>query len=195
MKLFVLITIFLFFSLSVQTQTLQKDSLSIAQDTLPIHSPKKATYLSLALPGLGQAYNKKYWKIPLVYALIGVPLAIAIDQQSKFDDFKDALSKRLDNDPNTIDNQYNGRFSDQNLRSLIDFHRRNRDIFFILTGVAYALNVIDAAVDAHLDYFNVSDDLAASLKPSFQFNNSTQQLTPSITLSLNFTKNKPSKRF
>jgi len=195
MKLFVLITIFLFFSLSVQTQTLQKDSLSIAQDTLPIHSPKKATYLSLALPGLGQAYNKKYWKIPLVYALIGVPLAIAIDQQSKFDDFKDALSKRLDNDPNTIDNQYNGRFSDQNLRSLIDFHRRNRDIFFILTGVAYALNVIDAAVDAHLYYFNVSDDLSASLKPSFQFNNSTQQLTPSITLSLNFTKNKPSKRF
>lgn len=172
-----------------------QDSLSAEKPNQQIHSPRKATLLSLAVPGLGQAYNKKYWKIPLAYAAIGVPLFIAIDQQSKFNDFKDALTDRLDDDPNTVDNQYQGSLSDQNLRSLIDFHRQNRDLFFILTGLGYALNVVDATVDAHFYDFDVSDDLSASLKPSVQFIMNQQFAVPSVTLSLKFTKKKARSRF
>mgnify|MGYP005840927693 CR=1 FL=1 len=194
MKFFLLGFYILLFSQLIGQNT-PSDTLAIQSDSLEKHSPKKATYLSLALPGLGQAYNKKYWKIPLVYALIGVPLVIGIDQQSKFNDFKDALGKRLDDDPNTIDDQYDGRFTDQNLRSLIDFHRRNRDIFFILTAVAYALNVVDAAVDAHFYDFNVSDDLSINFKPTIQFQPFERRLAPALSLSLKFTKNKSYKKF
>ena len=188
---FVFITlIFIVFSyhLSAQKVDNSSDTVGLALDTFPKHSPKTATWLSVAVPGLGQAYNKKYWKIPVVYAAIGVPLYFALDQQSKFNDFKDAYLFRVDDNPNTEDDKYIGVYSDDQLLSLIDIHRRNRDLLFLLTGVAYALNILDAAVDAHLYYFEVSDDLSASLKPSFQFAPNTMFLVPSLTLSLKFGK-------
>ena len=181
---------FLSFSILLNVAAIGQDTLSIMKQNKQLHSPRKATFLSMAVPGLGQVYNKKYWKVPLVYAAIGVPLFIALDQQSKFDDFKGALAKRLDDDPNTVDNQYSGSLSDQGLRSLIEFHRKNRDVFLILTGVGYALNVVDAAVDAHFYDFDVSDDLSASFKPSVQFVGRQQLAVPSLTLSLKFTKKK-----
>ena len=73
-----------------KTDTLRLDESEVK------HSPTKATIMSLALPGLGQAYNKKYWKIPLVYAAIGVPLYVALDQQSMFNEFKSANLLILD---------------------------------------------------------------------------------------------------
>jgi len=165
----------------------QSDTLRIIDENT--HSPAKATLLSLAVPGLGQAYNKKYWKMPLVYAAIGTSLYFAFDQQSKFSDFKDALSKRLDDDPNTIDTKYKENFSDENLRSLIDFHRKNRDLLVVTTAIAYALNVLDAAVDAHLYNFDVSDDISGVFQPDIQFIPEQRQLVPSLKLSLKFGKN------
>ena len=165
----------------------QSDTLMV-NDTIQKHSPTKATLLSLALPGLGQAYNKKYWKIPIVYALIGTSLYFALDQQSQFNDFKDAYVKRVDDNPETIDEKFDGVYTDANLLSLIDFHRKNRDLMFALTGIAYALNVVDAAVDAHLYDFDVSDDLSGTIKPSFQYAQQQQMIVPSLTLSLKFTK-------
>ena len=175
------------FSQEVKTTS---DTVVLITDSIPKHSPRTATLLSLALPGLGQAYNKKYWKIPLVYAAIGVPLYFALDQQKQFNEFKQAYVNRIDDDPNTTDNKYTGVYTDQNLLSLIDNTRKNRDLLFVLTGVAYALNVLDAAVDAHLYYFEVSDDLTASLKPSIQLAPNQSLIVPSLTLSLKFT-NKP----
>ncbi len=188
---FVFVSLILFavcFSSFAQRIDNTSDTVGLVVDTFPKHSPKKATWLSLAVPGLGQAYNKKYWKIPLVFAAIGVPLYFALDQQSKFDDFKEAYVYRVDEDPNTSDDKYIGVYSDDQLLALVDIHRRNRDLLFVLTGVAYALNILDAAVDAHLYYFEVSDDLSATIKPSFQFAPNTQFLVPSLTLSLKFGK-------
>lgn len=167
--------------------TAQSDTMRIIDENS--HSPAKATLLSLAVPGLGQAYNKKYWKMPLVYAAIGTSLYFALDQQSKFVDFKDALAKRLDDDPNTIDTKYMENFSDENLRSLIDFHRKNRDLLVVTTAIAYALNVLDAAVDAHLYNFDVSDDISGVFQPDVQFLPQQRQLVPSFKLSLKFGKN------
>tara|TARA_R110002072_G_scaffold194247_10_gene351540 strand:+ start:750 stop:1376 length:627 start_codon:yes stop_codon:yes gene_type:complete len=175
----------------VKETVVAKDTVVVKDETLLKHSPKKATYFSLVLPGLGQAYNKKYWKIPLVYAIIGVPLVLGLDQQSQFKEFRDALGSRLDDDPATIDNKYDGVYTDQNMRSLIDFHRKNRDLFLILSVVGYAINVVDATVDAHLFYFDVSDDLSATFKPSVQVFGPQQTLVPSFNLSLKFTKKQP----
>ena len=167
--------------------TAQSDTMRIIDENS--HSPAKATLLSLAVPGLGQAYNKKYWKMPLVYAALGTSLYFALDQQSKFVDFKDALAKRLDDDPTTMDTKYMENFSDENLRSLIDFHRKNRDLLVVTTAIAYALNVLDAAVDAHLYNFDVSDDISAVFQPDVQFLPQQRQLVPSFKLSLKFGKN------
>lgn len=160
-------------------------------DSLPKHSPRKATLLSLAVPGLGQAYNKKYWKIPIVYAAIGSAFYFARQQDQSFNEFKDAYVKRVDNDPATIDDKYQNVYSDENLLSLIDYHRENRDLLYVLTTVAYVLNVVDAAVDAHLYYFDVSDDLSANLRPNLQFTPIQRQVVPSLTLSLKFGKKPP----
>ncbi|MAY82819.1 MAG: hypothetical protein CMP59_01665 [Flavobacteriales bacterium] len=157
-------------------------------DSVPRHSPTKATLLSLALPGAGQAYNKKYWKIPIVYAAIGSAFYFAREQDKSFNEFKDAYVARVDDDPNTVDDKYQNVYSDENLLSLIDYHRENRDLLYVLTVVAYVLNVVDAAVDAHLYYFDVSDDLSANLRPNIQFEPMQNQLIPSLTLSLKFGK-------
>ena len=160
-------------------------------DTAIHHSPKKATLLSLALPGLGQAYNKKYWKIPLVYAIIGVPLIFGIEEQKNFKEFKEVYID-MQNGEST---KFDGIYSQENVLSLVNFHRKNRDLFFVLTGVAYALNVVDATVDAHLFNFDVSDDLSATLKPSFQYSSPQRIMIPSFTLSLKFANNTHRKEF
>jgi hypothetical protein len=160
----------------------------IIEDSLT-HSPVKATFMSLALPGLGQAYNKKYWKIPLVYAIIGTPLYFALQQKSQYNDFKSAYIKRLDDDATTIDTKYADVYTDDNLKSLIDYHRGNRDLLFVLTGVAYALNVLDAAVDAHLYYFEVSDDLTGVFRPNVKYYDYNNTFVPSLTLTLKIGKN------
>lgn len=180
------------FSTSLFAQ--QSDTVLI-EETQAKHSPKKATIMSLVVPGLGQAYNKKYWKIPLVYAAIGVPLYVALDQQSMFNEFKAAYIKRVDDDPTTVDDKYTGVYTNANLENLIEFHRKNRDLFYVLTGVAYVLNVVDAAVDAHLYHFEVSDDLSADLKPDFQYLSYQQTFVPSLTLSFKFGQKKPKINF
>lgn len=171
------------------TKAQEADTL-IVQDTFK-HSPVKATFFSLFVPGLGQAYNKKYWKVPLVYAIIGTPLYFALDQSQKFDDYKSAYAKRVDGDPNTVDNQFSNIERDETLLDFMDFHRKNRDLFFVLTGVAYALNVVDAAVDAHLYYFDISDDLSAKFRPSVQYSPWQKSYVPSLNLTLKIGKKSP----
>ena len=191
MKRLLLILICAIFTLSTQAQKVD----TVYIDSVPQHTPSKATIMSLVLPGLGQAYNKKYWKIPLIYAAIGSAFYFAREQDRLFNEFKDAYVARIDEDPNTIDDKYQGVYTDANLLSLIDYHRENRDLLYVLTGVAYILNVVDAAVDAHLYYFNVSDDLSATFKPSFQFSPIQAQPIPSLTFSLKIGKKPAPIRF
>ena len=160
-------------------------------DSLPTHSPKKATLLSLALPGLGQAYNKKYWKIPLVYAIIGTPLFFVLDEARLYNEFKDAYISEQLGETHKYTDVYNG----TQLNALLEGHRQNRDLFTVLTVAAYAMNILDAAVDAHLYNFDVSDDLSASFKPSFQHDRMSNTMIPSMTLSLKFGKKSQKNAF
>ncbi len=164
----------------------QKISLdSLVSDTLVIkekkpHSPGKASLLSTFVPGAGQIYNKKYWKVPVVYAAIGTPLYFALSNQKNFNDFKQAYLYRIDGDPNTVD-EYEGVLSDEGLKANMDFHQRNRDLAYIFTGLFYVFNIVDAAVDAHLFNFPKTDKLSFNLQPTFNYT-ANNQMTRGFTL-------------
>ncbi|MFT4682086.1 MAG: hypothetical protein ACI9FU_000592 [Granulosicoccus sp.] len=128
------------------------------------HSPKLATLLSAVAPGAGQIYNRKYWKLPIIYGAFGGLIYSAIWNHTQFRTFKDAYLIRIDDDPTTTD-QFVGQYEEANLLSLQSDYRRNRDLSYVFIGVFYALNIIDAAVDAHLFDFNVDEDLSLQIKP------------------------------
>ncbi len=148
---------------SVKGDTLTKSSVNDSVKVL--HSPKKATIYSAILPGLGQAYNRKYWKIPVIYGLGGLLTYFVVDNNKQYVNYKNAFKVRLDDNPDTVD-PYVNVYSDDDLRVLKNYYRRNRDLAYIGMGVTYILNVIDAAVDAHLFYFDVSDNLTLRAEPA-----------------------------
>ncbi|MGB1040099.1 MAG: DUF5683 domain-containing protein [Flavobacteriales bacterium] len=145
------------------------------------HSPRKATIYSAVLPGLGQAYNKKYWKIPLVYAAIGGCLTAALINNRDFKEARDELIDR--NNFGRICNDEFKFYNDSQLLEYSNFSRKWRDNMFIFTGVAYALNIIDANVDAHLFNFNVDKNLSMTVTPFSDWN---RQIGGSAGINLRF---------
>jgi hypothetical protein len=132
--------------------------------------------LSTALPGLGQAYNKKYWKIPIVYAGFA-GLGYWISRNTKnYRTYREAYSFRMDDDSLTID-PFVDRYSSADLKTLKDFYKRNLDLSIILTAVWYALNIVDAAVDAHLFEFDVSDNLSMRVEPVLEYRSRNNNFT------------------
>jgi len=130
-----------------------------------VHSPKKAALYSTFVPGLGQAYNKKYWKIPVIYAGFGA-LAYSFNfNQTRFLKYRNAYKYRIDGDPNTVDD-FVGVYSDDNLNTLQKYYHRYRDLTVIGAAVLYVLNIVDASVDAHLFAFDVSDNLSMNIEPA-----------------------------
>ena len=131
-------------------------------------TPSKSAFFSAIIPGLGQAYIGKGWKIPIIYGLIGSAVYSYDLQNKEMNSYRTAYKRRK-----------NGFFDDEYLETDIpitteqlllgmEFHKNYRDIAIILGAVAYMLNILDANVSAHLLQFNVSDDL--SLTPNFIFN-------------------------
>lgn len=163
----------------------QQDVVIKAKDTASVTinplTPAKAAFYSAILPGLGQAYNKKYWKIPIVYAGLGISIYSYTFNLREYHKFRDEYKRRLDGtfDPN---HPIYGNIDNDRLISGQKYHQRNRDLSMLITVGIYLLNIIDANVDAHLLQFNVNDNL--SFKPDLyqnQFNN-----RQNISLSLNY---------
>jgi hypothetical protein len=140
-------------------------SYSQTKDTLaykPEHSPTKASIMSAILPGAGQVYNKKYWKVPIIYA-VGGYLGYAVWYNNKeYHRFREDYKAATDNDPNTVD-EFNGVVPAEQLQYVKDQYRRQRDLSFMALSVWYVLNIVDASVDANLYDFDVSDDLSLKL--------------------------------
>ena len=164
--------------------------------------PKRALWLALVIPGGGQIYNRKYWKLPLVYGgFIGCMYAINWNN-TMYKDYSQAYIDLMDNDPNTQSyNQFlhlgmkitteadKKRFEDI-FRKRKDKYRRWRDLsFFVMLGV-YALSVIDAYVDAELSVFDISDDLSLKVEPTIinnrSSNNPLDASSVGLQCSLNF---------
>ncbi len=122
---------------------------------------KKTTILSVACPGLGQIYNKKYWKVPVIYASLSTSIYYYIRNNNKYQQYQSAYIAATDDDDNTINNSgYNA----SNLITLQNHHRDSRDLSGFLFFLIYVLNIIDASVDAHLMNYNLNDDLSLYLK-------------------------------
>lgn len=141
------------------------------------HSAKKATYLSMALPGLGQAYNKKYWKIPVIYTGAGVIYYFAHTNNTEYRLTRRAYNYVVNGDTHQSDNPYLGKgYTASDLQELRDYYRRNMELSWIIMGLWYILNIVDAAVDAHLFDYDVSENLSLHLEPVIQ----TQGLQPGM---------------
>ena len=130
------------------------------------HSPQKAAIMSACIPGLGQAYNKKYWKIPIIYAGIAAVSYFAILNSDSLKIYKKAYQLRTDGNPATIDN-YVTKYTDDDLLQIKNIYRKNLELSFIIGAGIYALNIIDATVDAHLFKFDINDDLSVKVSPLF----------------------------
>lgn len=175
----ILVIFTLFFGFSISAQTV--DTVFVVEETIyvenqktdsthsmvviqPKHSAHKATIYSLVLPGLGQAYNKKYWKIPIIYIGFGALTYFAIQNNGYYKDYRNAYLWVQTEGASGVDNQYTKYNSDQ-LYSTMNFYQSNRDLSYILMVLLYTINIVDAAVDAHLYDFDVNDELSLKLAP------------------------------
>lgn len=183
---FLLTTVFFFFLLSSSLQAQEEEKIAVLSDTTikdqkpvdslskakaRIQNPKIAARRSAILPGWGQIYNKKYWKVPIVYGALGTAAGIFVYNHSNYRDLRQAYRGK-----------YNARvlgdsseyfkikpfllpLSEESLRFNRDQFRRNMDYSVLFFLVLWGLNVVDATVDAHLKSFDVSPDLSLQVKP------------------------------
>jgi len=142
-------------------------------------SPTKAALLSAAMPGLGQVYNKKYWKIPILYAGGAFVYYLYDFYSENYNDYNNAYSAFLNG---RID-QYNGLSTEEQLKAAKDFYRRYRDLNIIIMVGVYLVNIVDATVDAYLFNFDVSPDL--SLRPT-TLSTEKYRKVPGISLTFRF---------
>jgi len=125
--------------------------------------PSKAALYSAVLPGLGQAYNGKYWKMPLVYGAIGVGVYSVVWNNNNYHIFLEAYRIRKSGG---IDDYFNVLKEEKQLISWMDYYRNQRDLSILITVGLYAFNILDAYVDAHLSNFNISNDLSMRVQPA-----------------------------
>jgi Family of unknown function (DUF5683) len=140
-------------------------------DTIKQYPPRVATIRSAILPGWGQITNRKYWKLPLVYGGIGVTAGIFLYNIKTFKEAKAAYINAIDGNPiNDIDipePYYSVKDQPERIRSFRNQIRQNVDYSALFFLIFWGLNVVDATVDAHLRYFDVSNNLSLQLKPGY----------------------------
>jgi len=161
-------------------------------ESYSIHSPAKAAIMSAVLPGLGQIYNKKYWKVPIVFAAVGTSVGVFLKWQNEYNRSIRAYIDIFDNDPFTNFHETFGfpSFYDDNMKKQYITRRKDqlrvwRDWSIVAMVAAYTLNIIDANVDAHLIDFSIDDNISLNIKPYF-FGNGFDSQKIGLSLRLTF---------
>ncbi|MCL2131800.1 MAG: DUF5683 domain-containing protein [Lentimicrobiaceae bacterium] len=166
-----------------------QDSMSdLPMDTSAVkekkHSPKLAGGLSAALPGLGQAYNKKYWKIPIVYAGFAATGYCVYYFHGEYVKYRDEYRNRLNGKPPQFD------LPDANIILLRQSYQKDMQLSILFTTLWYVANILDAVVDAHLMTYDISSDLSMHIAPDvnggFGFGNATKNHAIGLSFTLNF---------
>ena len=165
---------------------------AVNYSTNEVSSVKKATTLSAICPGAGQIYNKSYWRVPIVIG--GMASTIyTIDWNNRgYQRFKTAYALRVDYEkdplryPQGSPDEFRGAYSSTFLKNLKDSYRRNRDLCILLTAGVYMLQIIDAHVDAHLQDYDISDDLTMNLEPYFDYSPIGSTPLMGVNMSLKF---------
>lgn len=171
-----------------------QDSLTVATETVKVKktrtkyvpeydplAPSKVAFYSAVLPGLGQAYNRSYWKIPLVYGGLAGGVYFYKQNNDQFHKYRNAYKRRL---AGYNDDQFQGMLSDEGLIQAQKQFRKNKEISVFFTVVWYALNIVDANVEAHLKQFNVSENL--SVQPNYQWDEISGNTQYGLSLNFKF---------
>lgn len=146
------------------------------------YNPTKAGLYSAVLPGLGQVYNKKYWKVPLVWGAVGTGVGIAIWNDNQYKKYRGRFVAKLNGTPNEFNDTHP--WLDANaLGNMQDTAKRQRDYAIAITGLLYILNIVDAVVDAHLYEGRHDPDL--SIRPNLIYDQMGVE-SPKTGLSLNY---------
>lgn len=144
--------------------------------------PRRASLYAAVFPGGGQIYNKKYWKLPIVYGGF-IALGITVNFYSDlYTDYRSQLFQLLE-DPSF---RPPSGASESQLRNAIDDARRERDFWLVMTGVFYLLQIVDAHIDAHLKEFELNPDLKISMKPMVEPSLPGGVYQSGVTLTLHF---------
>ena len=142
-------------------------------------NPNRAMWYSVLCPGLGQIYNRSYWKVPVIYGGAAVFGYLISWQGRMYNDYSNAYYDIMDNDPNT--KSYETMFRNINateewkkntLKKKSNYYRRYRDLCIFGVALLYVVNVVDAFVDGHLYDFSVTDDLSIRMEPVFHYSGS-----------------------
>ncbi len=128
----------------------------------PLVLPARASMLSASLPGLGQIYNRRYWKVPIIYAGFGALAYYVGLNSNEYQKFRTAYIARVDGNPNTIDDF--PFHSTDVLQRAMNIYRRNLEVTYLLGAALYLLNILDANVDAHLMDFDVGETLSMGVE-------------------------------
>lgn len=158
----------------------------LIDDEKKVLGPAKAAFYSAVLPGLGQVYNKKYWKVPIVYGALAGGVYYFNKNNDLYHKYRDAYKRRL---AGFTDDEFYGdgsvpAISNDGLIRAQKSLKRNKELSILVTIGIYALNIIDANVDAHLLQYNLDDNL--SLRPKINYNelDATSNLSLSLKLEL-----------
>jgi TM2 domain-containing membrane protein YozV len=176
----------LHFQFSVFHCNAQIDTTAVKTDSVKVkkHSPKKASWLAL-IPGAGQIYNKKYWKLPIVYIGLGTTGALIYYYSTETSKYRKEYVARV----NGNDEDRNPKLKDETTANVLayrDYYRRNMEISVAACVIVYALSILDASVDAHFFYYDISDNLSLKVKPKIDYNPFNKSATPSVALVLKF---------
>ncbi len=154
-------------------------------------APSKAAFYSAVLPGLGQIYNKRYWKAPIVWGAIGTGIYVYSYNNTEYRRARNAFKRRSAGftDDEFYDLNGDGEGPDLTLEALQEAQentQRDRDLALVITIALYALNIIDANVDSHLKQYNVDDNLAVDFQPFLDINPFTNQPNYGMALVVKF---------
>lgn len=173
----------------------------VQQPVTNMHSPHKATIYALVLPGLGQAYNHKYWKLPIVYAGFGACIYFIHSNTKLYREFRTAYKYassdvKIVQPPTPVNslyylpppNEWASKYDEEILKNGLEYYHRNLEISYIATGAWYLLTVVDAVVDAHFFDYDINDDLTMKINPWVPAFKPNQGVfgTTGLSLSINF---------
>lgn len=185
-------------SLKTVTEEIDTSADGKKKTKINVYNPRKAALRSAILPGWGQIYNRKYWKLPIVYGALGITAYIFLDNIKTYREYRDAYAIRYRAALPHPQNDSTGYYELDEIYKIIepgsiraarDEFRRYIDYSVLFFVLFWGLNVVDAAVDAHLKGFDVSPDLSFRFKPGY----SEMAGTNGISLVMNIGKRKPSK--
>ena len=174
------------------TQTMEGEGVTFEEVTKKKNinplAPSKAAFYSAVLPGLGQIYNKRYWKAPIVWGAIGTGIYVYSYNNTEYLRARNAYKRRLAGFTDDEFSREDGTpiISDEALQEAQENTQRDRDLALVITIALYALNIIDANVDSHLKQYNVSDDLAVDFNPYLDINPFTNKPNYGMAMVIKF---------